>query len=184
MNEIWRDIPGFEGLYQASTLGRIKSLDHNYKTRGFNVFYLGVRKGRILKPIRKEDGYFRVCLSNSTKQQLSYVHRLVATTFPEICGEQFPGAQINHLNEDKSDNRAINLRFCTVSENANWGTRNQRVIKNLCKPVLQYALDGTLIKKYPSQHEASRQTGINVSRINDCCSGKRLTAGGFKWSND
>lgn len=185
-NEIWENIPGFEELYQASTEGRIKSLDRNYKEKTYKVFYLGKRRGKILKPI--ENDYLYVNLVKHGVVTRKKVHFLIALTFPEICEKPFPGAQVNHLNEDKHDNRAVNLRWCTASENCNWGTRNKRMIENRtgktsCKTVIQYTLEGEFVAEYPSSEEAQRQTGYNGSSIRDCCrgNGKLKTYKGFMW---
>ena len=184
--EKWRDIPGFEGFYQASDLGRIKSLTRNYKYRGYNVFYLGEVKEKILKQSKDQHGYLNVKIYKCRAHQIKGVHQLVALAFPEICGEPFPGAEVNHLVEDKTNNVATNLRFCSHIANCNWGTAIERTRKTntngkCSKPVLQYTKTGEFIKEYPSQNEVQRQTGFHRGYISSACTGKRKSAYGYVW---
>jgi len=181
MAEVWRDIPGFEGFYQGSTEGRIKSLPH-FRNNGSGGY---IQKGKILKPGVTKD-YYRLGLSKNGILFYNYVHTFIALTFPEICGEPFPGAEVNHLNEDKHDNRAVNLRWSTHKDNVNWGTGTERMIKNRNgknsrKPVLQYTLDGEFVAEYPSIREAQRQTGFDQANISTVILGQRKTAYGFIW---
>ena len=113
MKEIWRDIKGYEGLYQISNLGNVKSL--NYNKTG---------QERLMVPQVGHDGYRRVALFNKQKgikNKKYFVHRLVVWAFPEICGEWFEGAVVNHKNEITSDNRAENLEVCDQSYNNTYG---------------------------------------------------------------
>lgn len=109
-SEIWRDIPGYEGLYQASSLGRIKTLKRK-STIGREI------KERILKPALVS-GYERVMLYKG-KRNCYFVHRIIGLTFQDICGEYFEGAVIDHRNTNRTDNRADNLRWVTTMENCN-----------------------------------------------------------------
>lgn len=185
MNEIWRTVhlKEYQGLYEVSDLGRVKSLDRWIETEdGRNVFYKGV----ILIPRKDKYGYLYVHFSKNGHRFTIKVHRLVAFAFPEICGEYFEGAQCNHLNEIKTDNRATNIRFCSAGENVNWGERNNKVSRKmyngkLSKPVLQYTLDGEFVAEYPSGMEAHRVTGCKQSGINNCCLGKLKTSYGYVW---
>lgn len=168
-------------------------MDRNRKLPEFKIFYLGKRKGKILKPLKRHSDYSAVKICINGREEYCDVHRLMMEAFVPNPNNL---PCVNHKDENKSNNyihinpdgtvnpELSNLEWCDYKYNTNWGTAIDRRRKKLSKPVYQYTVDGKLIKKYPSQHEASRQTGINVSRINDCCSGKRLTAGGFKWSND
>ena len=164
MAEVWRNVKDFEDYYKVSDQGRIWSLF----------------KKKILKPYIMKTGYCQVTLYGEIKKNY-LVHTLVAHAFPEICGEPFPGAQINHLNEDKSDNRAINLRFCSASENINWGTHNQKVAKAHATPICQYTLDGEFIKEWESMRELERQTGFAHSNISKACKGKYKQFYGYVW---
>lgn len=165
--EIWRPIRGYEGLYEVSDQGRIR----NAKTK------------RLLKFINSY-GYLRTHLSKENKPKLFQVHRIVARAFPEICGEWFEGCQINHLNEIKSDNRAVNLRTTTALENTRWGTGIMRRALSYSKAVIQLTRDGKFIAKYISATEASKITGVSQGHISACCYGKRKSAGGFIWRFD
>lgn len=192
MNEVWRDIPGFEGLYQASDLGHVKGLDRMVKGKGGG---LRLVRGRILKPSAYGPGYLRVQL---TGHRLYLVHRLIAQTFPDICGEWFEGCVVNHKNRIISDCRAVNLEVCTQSYNVMFDgavERRKHSFKNseyvqkhlgynnpkLSKPIGQYTLDGRLIKIWPSLSEAARQLGLRTGSLTRACRGERKTYKGFIW---
>ena len=160
MSEEWRDIKGYEGLYQVSSEGRIKSLKWN--------------KERILKPSMDKDGYLLVTLCAGGKPKTLKVHRLVCEAFHENPDNK---PQVNHINEDKADNRACNLEWCTCKQNVNHGSRNERV----SKPVGQYSLDGKLIKLWPSTMEVQRQTGFSQGNISQVANGKYKQAYGCIW---
>lgn len=114
--EEWRDIPGFEGRYQASSFGRIKSLKWEA--------HPGIEK--ILGQWNV-NGYRSVHIHKNGKRINYFVHRLIAISFPEICGEYFEGATVNHLDETPSNNFAFNLRWCTQAENNLYGNHIQKI---------------------------------------------------------
>lgn len=167
MNEIWRDVPGYEGLYQVSNLGNVKSL----------------RRGKILKP-RKSKDYLHVVLCKDGKETEFRVNRLVCSVFN---GPIPPGLEVNHINEDKSDNRLSNLNLMTHKENINWGTGVRRSAKSRKgktyneKRVAQVGPDLKLIKIHSSLKNASDSTGAFVSNISACCKNKNKFAKGFHW---
>lgn len=167
LNEIWKDIPDYEGKYQGSNYGRIKSL--NYNRTG---------KEQILKLTKNKNGYLMVGLSNHNVCKLYYVHRLIWTTFNGAIPE---GYEINHKSECKTDNRLDNLELVTRKENNNWGTRNERVAKALSKSVFQYDLNGNLIKEFKSTIEIERELGYSHSNIGKCCLGIFKQFHGFIW---
>ena len=177
MMEIWNKIPEFEGKYQASNFGRIKSLN-----------YLRTGKEKLLKQSLNHNGYLFVKLSKNGKIKNYYVHRLVWIAFN---GEIPEGMQINHKSEVKTENNLENLELVTRKENCNWGTRNERLAiaisktltnrKDLSKSVLQYDKQGNLINKWSSTNEVARQLGFSQGNISSCCRGERKTANGYVW---
>lgn len=167
--EVWKDIEGYEGLYQISSRGRVRSL----KFRHTNTI-------RILKPYKnKKGGYLVIGLHKDKKMKLCQIQRLVAEAFIPNP-DNLP--QVNHKNEmDKTDNRVEALEWCDAKYNSNYGTRNQRVAEKLSKPVLQYDLEGNFIKEWASSMEVERVKGYNHSHIANCCNGKRKKACGYIW---
>lgn len=165
--EIWKDIQGYEGSYQVSNLGRVKSVERI--TREGNH-----RSEKQMKLQKTKRGYLTVILTKEGNQKLHYVHRLVGIAFiPNPTGKE----QINHINEQKEDNRVENLEWSTAKENMNWGTAIDRRSKKLRKPVICIELgmlfDGLL--------EAEKQTGAKRPNICKCLKGIRETAGGYHW---
>lgn len=163
-----RNIKGFEGLYTVNALGKI------YSAR--NDKYLVASQDRF--------GYLKVNLSKDGKFSQMKVHKIVAETF---LGERPNGAQINHIDEDKTNNCVWNLEYVTPSDNINHGKRNEKVADSLRAnsmfriPIKRCDLQGNILEEYASISEASRQTGIAQSNISRSLTGKRKTAGGFIW---
>ena len=181
-NEIWKDIPEYEGLYQASNLGRIKSLQRT-KQRLDGTHIQNVNE-RILISKTGKYGYLKLLLHKNSIRKTYSVHRLVWSAFNGPIPE---GMQINHINEIKTDNRLENLNLMTPKENTNWGTRNERCAEELknrkdqSKSILQFDLQENLVKEYPSIKQVEREKGFDHSYIVKCCKGKIPTAYGFKW---
>ena len=149
--------------YEVFSDGRI----YSYKTKKF------------LKPRTQKNGYQVVCLYDNEGNMKPYLlHRVI---YESVTGKPIPKCmQINHINEDKTDNRFFeNLNLMTPKQNSNYGTRNYRVSKALSKQVGAYK-DGELVMTFQSTQEASRQ-GFCQARISDCCNGKRKTHKGFTW---
>ena len=176
MMEIWKDIEGYENLYQVSSKGRVKSLNYNH-----------TKKEQLLKGVKTSFGYLRVWLCG---KQFS-IHRLVAQAFiPNEENKPF----IDHINGITWDNRVENLRWCTQSENlknpiaiakikSHPSKLNGRtdILCHLSKSVIQYDKQGNFIKKWNSQAEAARQLNIKQGDISRCVNGKRNYCGGFIW---
>ena len=167
--EHWKDIKGYEGRYQVSNLGRVKSLPVQTATKFF--------KGEVLTLMRHKGGYCLVNLSRKT----FYVHRLVAEAFVEN-----PNGYkcVNHKDEDKSNNSAENLEWCTTKYNNNYGTRNKRISQNSGRPIIQYGLDGSVIKKWSSIEKAANHYGVKRTTICGACAGRQHTSCGYVWRHE
>lgn len=172
--ELWRDIRGYEGLYQVSNYGRVKSLDRMVKGRCGG---LQLKRGKIMILEKSRNGYIRVSLKKDGRYKHHSVHRLVYGAF---IGEIPDGMQVNHINEKKEDNRLENLNLMTPKENINWGTGHERCIVQQCFPILQYTLDGELVREWSSAQEAGRN-GFQQSNVRMCCLGIYKTSKGYIW---
>ena len=197
MKEIWKDIKGYEGIYQVSSEGRVRSLnriDNNNHPL----------KGVILKPYISNSGYLLVGLYKQQKRDRKLLHRLVAEAFipnPENKPE------IDHINTIKTDNTVFlnedgsinyektNLRWTTRKENINnpltktkmqinarkpskgkYGKKHHR-----SKPIIQYDKEGNFIKEWDCANDVERVLGISNKHIGSVCLGKRKSCGGYIW---
>ena len=172
MEEIWKEVVGYEGLYEISNFGRVKSL--NYKHTG---------KEKIINFGKNPKGYYKVALFNDSIRKDTLVHRMVAEAFIPNP-DNLP--HVNHKDENKTNNRVDNLEWCTNQYNINYGTRNKRRSETLTngacsKPVVQYTIDGEFVKEWPSMQEVERQTGYQHQSIGKCCMGKYKTSHNFIW---
>lgn len=179
MKEEWRPCKGYEGFYEVSNMGRVRSIAV-YSAKYGKV--IERKTPRLHKLETSRDGYKRLTLSLYGNEKHWFVHRLVALAFiPNPENLPF----INHKDEDTKNNNVEDLEWCTSAYNSNYGTLPQRIRERqinsaaLSKAVFQYELDGTFISAYPSQCEASRQTGVSSDMIGRACRGKAKTAGGF-----
>lgn len=190
--EVWKDIQGYEGLYQVSNFGRVRSLDKKVKCRGGKYRLV---KGRIMQPVHSGANYSAINLYKDKHHHMQYVHRLVAKAFiPNPNGY----LEINHKDENKDNNNVSNLEWCDRIYNNNYGTHNARTSKTRksapkyakqsirngrkqSKPVIQLTLDGKTINEYPSVAEAGRQNGFKKCAIANCCCGRQKTSYGFIW---
>ena len=158
MYEIFMPIKDYEDTYAVSNLGRVKN----------------IKTGKILKQWKKDTGYMCIGLTKNGKTKTYLVHRLVLETFKANPNNK---PQVNHINEDKTDNRLNNLEWATPAENANHGTRNKRMADKLSISV--YCITNNTV--YPSAHEASRQLNLHSGSITKCCKGKRESTGGYQF---
>lgn len=135
------------------------------------------KRNHIIKSQVNHQGYLQVLLTKNGKRFCRRVNRLVYESF---IGEIPEGFQVNHINEDKLDNRVDNLNLVTAKENCNWGTRNNRIGSKNSKPILQINSLGIIIREWPSIMEAKRN-GYNAGLISMCCKGKRNIHAGYTW---
>lgn len=154
MKEIWKDIPNYEGEYQVSNLGRVKSFRASSK--------YGSQKEYILNPTTKENGYCNVTLYGKYGRHKFLVHRLVAEAFiPNPNG--YP--QVNHKDENPLNNAANNLEWCTAEYNNAYGTARVRITEAQSHPVEQLSVDGRVIAIYRSASIACQIIGVKKSSL-------------------
>ena len=196
MDEIWKDIKGYEGLYQVSNLGRVRSLGSD-----------NWHKGRILKPHLDGRGhYLEVGLHKDHKSKTTNIHRLVAEAFIPNPNNL---PQVNHKDECKTNNMVDNLEWCDAHYNINYGNAKKRIIESRYRnndindivskiketkrknksfsceiPVNQFTWEGVFVARYDSATEAQRITGVQRKDIGACCKKMIKRAGKFIWSYD
>lgn len=187
VEEIWKDVVGYEGYYQVSSFGRVKSLPRRSISRGY------ITKGKALAISDNGHGYLTVRLKGKHR----YVHRLVADAF---IPNPYSFNEINHKDENKGNNIVDNLEWCTHTYNATYGTKvertratkeksnsNRRMIEarnrnksyGAEKPVI--GVNGEHHLLFKSLSEAHKQTGVNIGHICMCCKGLRTMAGNYQW---
>ena len=180
MKEIWKDIPNYEGLYQASNLGRIRSVDR-YKEVIIKNQYGEYKRTKFFKSyILKQQtyiGYKCVQLHINGKYKWEKVHRLVAMAFVPNP-ENKP--QVNHIDGNKSNNNVLNLEWCNQSYNTKHAYKNN-LIKHYKIEINQYDLEGNYIKTWESAKEIEKKLKIKNSQICRCCKNENSTAGGYYW---
>lgn len=172
MGEIWKDIKGYEGMYQVSNYGNIKSLD---RIIGYKKGKTRLWKGNIKKPTITCKGYLKVALYKNGKSKTEEVQRIVAANFIKKPNDK---TQVNHINGVKTDNRVENLEWVTPHEN---DLHRVNVLKKGIKKVIQYDLKGNYINTYDSLVEASRQNNVSPHGICNVACGRRNKAGGYIW---
>ena len=191
--EIWKDIVDYEGLYQVSNMGRVKSLYDG----GHKIF-----REKILKSGKSGNGYLSVKLCKDGKRKRYYIHRLVLSTFNPV--ENMENLEVNHINENKGKNYLSNLEWTTHKDNVNHGTRNKRMVEKLRGrtfseehkrriskshniPIVQIDLaTNKIVNVWCSSRDAERKDKFNPSNITQCCKNKYYKEGnniysGYKW---
>lgn len=177
MEEIWRDIKGYEGLYQVSNLGKVRSLRYANRDEVRELY---------LKPHTR--GYLQVELHKNGSRKMFTVHRLVAIAFVEGYEEK---KLVNHIDENKRNNVSTNLEWVSASQNVLHSLSHRRVgntrrctkshSRRDNRPVLQMSLDGEIIRHWGSTIEVKKTLGYSDWSIKQCCRGNRHTAYGYKW---
>jgi hypothetical protein len=182
MDEIWKDIPGFEGVYQISNHGRMKSFKE-------------LREGRVLSNVNSKGGYISVVLGRNNKiERSTRIHRLVAEAFIDNPGNL---KQVNHKDCNKQNNRADNLEWVTPHQNMSHAARHKPEFLNgmnrynrieKTNPIIQLTLDGEYVAMHTNGTEAARATGVCQRNILQVATGteykpgkRRSQAGGFNW---
>jgi len=176
MEEVWKDIPGYEGVYQVSNQGNVRSLDREVKCKNSVRFY----KGRMLSQCKDDKGYYRVLLAVAGEHKSCQIHRLVASAFipnPNNLPE------VNHKDENPSNNSIENLEWCSKVYNLAYGTGRSRSIQSHRKKILQFDMNDKLVAEFEGVNVAAKAIGKpkDATAITKCCNGKNQTAHGYKW---
>lgn len=169
--EVWKDIEGYDGFYKISNLGRCKS----HHALGSGKY---TSEGRILKPFKCTNGYLEYQFRKNGKRKCHLAHRLVAQAFILNPNNK---PEVNHKDEDITNNTVTNLEWVTSKENVNYGTRNIRVGNKLSKKVVQLTTDGKLVKIHSGLQKAGEEMNVDCTGIIRVCKGKQKTSKGFKW---
>ena len=178
--EIWTPINNYEEIYEISNFGNIKNIKRN----------------KIMKPfVSKKTGYLQIDLCKNGNKKRYNIHRLVAIHFVDNFDNY---NYINHKDENRKNNKAINLEWCTQKYNCNYGSRNlkisrcskgrkhkpetkDKISKALSKTILQYNKENDFIKEWRNAYEVARELKVSPSNINACCNNKRKSAYGYIW---
>lgn len=180
MEEIWKPIKGYEDRYQVSNFGRVRSKDMVLPCVVNGIETTRVRRGVIRKSHIGHTGYHYILLRGGDKAKNCRVHRLVAEAFvpnPDNLPE------VNHKDENKSNNRADNLEWCSSSYNHCYGTTIERAAAKIRRKVLQIGENGEVIHEYDSVTAAAKAVGVSSSLISKYCLNLKdyVTAKGYRW---
>ena len=157
----WRDIEEYEGLYKVSECGDVMSIRNGKK--------------KLLKPVKTEKGYLFVNLSKNGEVKKHKIHRIVATAFCEGA-DYFP--EVNHIDEDKTNNHYENLEWCDSKYNNTYGTKLERISDTFKAKKIRCI---ELNMMFNSISEAAIYMDASISNISNCLTGRRKTAGGYHW---
>jgi len=172
--EEWRAVAGYEGLYEVSNLGRVRKLANvSYRPNRWGTITEYHQKGKMLVPaFDGKKNYLFIALSKEGTKTFFTIHRLVAKAFIPNP-DNLP--QVNHKDENKTNNRADNLEWCTNIYNSYYGNHSK------CKKVLQMDDDGNVIAEYDSTRAAAKVIGVDHVSIAYACRGKTKTIRGYHW---
>lgn len=190
---IWRPVLGFEGYYEISNTGIVRSVNRIVSGKNGSVRHI---PGVIMTQQTNHKGYKCVILHKYGEHYTKFIHRLVAEAFID---NPFKLPQVNHIDTDKTNNHVENLEWITNEDNQKHAVANgcykgftekqliatlinqKKAAKQRQKPVAQYDLDGNYIQSFESISDAERKTGCNNSKICACCKGNRKQAYGYIW---
>lgn len=188
--EIWKDVKGFEKVYQVSNKGNVRSLDRTEITRAGKQVK---RKGKVLKPVPNSNGYLRVCLRHEGKEKKAFVHRLVAEAFCENKDEAVNNV-VNHLDSNFLNNCSSNLEWTTLKGNSQhalkkgrlkrtkqWIDRLKKSLAHTTKAIEAYnPTTGEIVERFEKLTE-SKGKGYEASCVCMCCKGRRERHRGLCW---
>ena len=178
IEEVWRPVKGYEGIYEVSNIGKVKSCERIViRSNGRKINF----PEKIMKPSINHKGYEVIDLRKNGKRECGFVHRLVGKAFIENPNNK---KQINHKNGIKTDNDVRNLEWVTNQENMihaykNGLKDNKKASESRKRKIDQLTLEGDFIKSYNSINDATKYT--NAKNISGVCRGVRNKSGGFKW---
>lgn len=166
MYEEWKEVYAFDILFEVSNLGRIRTKYHG--KQGYKKEY------RYIEPLDNGKGYLRINIKRNGNQKTVYIHRLVAEAFvPNPDGF----VEINHKDENKKNNSADNLEWCTHLYNCHYGTRNERTGRAHAKKIVCVELN----KIYDSLREAAKDMDVGKTAISNCLKGRSKSCAGYSW---
>lgn len=187
--EIWKPIKGYDGLYEVSNMGRVRSLDRKSLVKNSEKKIARNIKGKVLKSVDNGHGYKLVNLAKNSKTKKFYIHRLVAETFLPNSETKL---QVDHMDFNKANNKVSNLRWVSAIENIRHNIENDRFYyvghKNKGRisskgKIVQFDLNMNKLNIFSNSTSASRETGVCARNILHCVNHKegRTQAGGYKW---
>ena len=174
MNEVWKDIKGYEGMYQCSSLGNIRSLDRIVICKNGRIDH---KIGTTMKLRQNKNGYMQIGLTKHNVRKMTYVHRLIAETFIENPDNK---SQINHKDGDKLNNSVENLEWVTASENLkhSYENLNRTINSGKHRKIKGYDEDGELIFMCPSLEKCAKWIGLSPTQTRRLIENQKRTKEG------